>query len=201
MRKLLPVIAAAGLIIALAGCSSNPSGPVAGKSPSTAKSTPTQTQTPKPEAQQGTRENPFPANSAAKYSTDSVWTFTLKSSTTDGSAAVAAANEFNEAPAAGMNYVLATVGVNADSTMPSSGADPVASFAVAYVGSDGNTYANDGTCGVLPDKPLYEIGTMYANASQDATACAVVPSSAVAGGSWRVQSLVKNDSSVFFAGS
>lgn len=184
--------------IALAGCS-NESGPVAGTAAPTKTTTSTPTPTPTPDAKVGTRANPFAVGAPGKHSSDSVWTFTWDATNGDGWAEIQKANEYNEAPAAGQSFVLSSTTVGAGAGVGAEGGDPVASFTISYVGSDGNTYPAVGDCGVLPGKAVYEIGRMYANASQKGYVCSVVPTEAVVGGTWNVQALV-GSGTAFFAG-
>jgi len=185
--------------ITLAGCSSE-SGPVAGtKAPTKAPSESSATPTPTAEAKAGTRANPFPVGSPGKHSAESVWTFTWDGTNADGWSEIQKANEFNEAPSAGQSFVLSSTTVAAGSDIGTEGGDPIASFAISYVGSDGNTYPAAGDCGVLPGTAVYEIGRMYPDAAQKGFVCSVVPTDAVAGGTWNVQALV-GSGTAFFAG-
>lgn len=151
-------------------------------------------------AELGTRSNPFPTGKPGKYDSTSVWTFTWQSTKADGFADLKAADEYATPPASGQTIVLGTMSVQADAGMPADGADPVGSWTVSYVGNDGNTYTDDGKCGILPGKAVYAIGRMYPNATQTGTTCAVVPTSAIAGGSWRIDAIVGQTASVYFKG-
>ena len=111
-----------------------------------------------------------------------------------------AGNEFNEQPTAGMTYVTTkfTI-VLANNPETAGGADPAGSFRIAYVGTDGNTY-EDKQCAVpAPDMRYQSLGTMYGGATAVGSVCAIVPVGAIAGGTWSINSQVKQ-AVAFFAG-
>lgn len=189
------------LTVALAACSS--SGPVESTAvPTAARTTapPAARETPTPAAEAGSRDQPYDYNKAVQYDSTSVWTFTWQSTKADGWPDIQGANQFNTAPAAGTSYVLGTLAFGAGAAVPTDGASPTSSWGVAYVGNDGNTYQNQGECGVLPGSDLLAASTMYANASQVGSVCAKVPTAAVAGGTWVIRSYAGADASVYFKG-
>lgn len=191
MKTIIASVVALALAATLAGCTMDSGGPVKGTTkPTTVSESQTPTPTPTPEAALGTRPNPFPVGTPGKHSKDSVWTFTWAD--TDGNAwqKIQQSNQYNSPPEDGHAFVLASTKVATDPGLPAEGADPTASFTISYVGSDGNSYTAAGDCGALPSKAWYEFGRMYANASQDGLVCASVPTAAVSGGTWHVQSLV-----------
>jgi hypothetical protein len=200
VKTIIASAAALALALTLAGCTADSTGPVEGTTkPTTVSESKTPTPTPTPEAALGTRPNPFPVGTPGKHSKDSVWTFTWAD--TDGNAwpKIQQANPYNTAPAAGQSFVLASTKVAADPSLPAEGGDPTASFTISYVGSDGNSYTAAGDCGALPSKAWYEFGRMYPGASQDGLVCTSVPTAAVSGGTWHVQSLV-GVGDAYFAG-
>jgi hypothetical protein len=111
-----------------------------------------------------------------------------------------AGNEFNEQPTAGTTYVTTKFTIAlANTPEVANGADPAGSFRIAYVGSDGNTY-EDKQCAVpAPDMRYQSLGTMYGGATTTGTVCSIVPTGAIAGGSWSISSQVKT-AVAFFAG-
>lgn len=182
------------LILALAACSSGPvevAEPAPETTPSQAAEAPSE----------GTRDNPFAVGTTAKHSSDSVWTLTVGETDADAWPKILAANEFNQKPAEGSSFVTAPVRVELeDNDATAGGADPWASFAVAYVTESGNSFEGSTCIEVLPDPgELYGIGTMFGGAQADFLACAQVPSADIAGGTWRVYSLI-GTASAFFAG-
>jgi len=183
------VVALLGLTIVLSGCTAaEPESPAARPSHSTS----TQAHSPTPAAAAGTRVNPYAVGTMGRYDPESVWSFTGQSTDPNATAAIMAANEFNEQPAAGQVYVSTKSTISlADSAAASAGADPYASFTIAYVGNDGNTY-EDKQCAVpAPDTRYQSLGTMYGGATAVGSVCAIVPSGAVAGGAWSIRSQVK----------
>jgi hypothetical protein len=117
----------------------------------------------KPAVQVGTRENPSPIGSVVE-SKD--WRVVVNSVTFAASDAVAAANQFNDPPAAGSEYVL----VNYSTTYlgdDSNGQTP-AFVSVDYVTADGKTIDRFDQSVVAPDaidsnNTLYKGGTVTGN--------------------------------------
>jgi hypothetical protein len=129
-----------------------------------------------------------------------VWTFTGTSTNPDATAEVIAGNEFNQAPPAGQTYVKTKFTIAlANTPEVANGADPAASFRIAYVGSDGNTYQDKGCTPAAPDVDWATIGTMYGGATATGVICVIAPMSAIPGGTWSINSQVKQ-SVAFFAG-
>lgn len=182
--------------IILAGCSTT--GPA--KSSSHAASPPSSSKpAPTPTAALGTRPNPFPVGTSGKYDSASSWSFVGQDTDPDATATLMAANQFNEQPVAGQAYVFTKFTISLAADVAASGGDPYASFAIAYVGNDGNSY-EDKQCDVpAPDMRYQSLGTMYGGASTVGTVCAIVPSGAIAGGAWSVSSHLKS-AVAFFVG-
>lgn len=186
------------VLIGASGCSAA-SGPVAAK-PRASSTSPSPTPTPTPTAALGTRSNPFPVGTAGQYDPTSVWTFTGSPTNPDATAEIMAGNEFNEQPTAGTTYVTTKFTIAlANTPEVANGADPAGSFRIAYVGTDGNTY-EDKQCAVpAPDMRYQSLGTMYGGATAVGSVCAIVPVGAITGGTWSINSQVKQ-AVAFFAG-
>jgi hypothetical protein len=153
---------------------------------------PTETMEAAPEPD-GTRAIPWPTGTPAKYSTDSVWTFTFGLTAVDQYAAIAAFNEFADAPGEGSMYITAPVTISIeDNEQTASGADPWASLSVTYVTSSGNT-AEECLSELPGPGDLYAVGTMYGGATAEFLACAIVAADEVSGGTWAVRSLIEPD--------
>ena len=113
----------------------------------------------------GTREDPYPIGSTVA---SDEWSIVINSVTLAANDAVAAANQFNEPPADGSEYILVNysatyVGDNPDGEM-------AAFVSVEYVTSDGTTVNGIETLAVAPDaidtfSTLYTGGTVTGNAA------------------------------------
>jgi hypothetical protein len=124
--------------------------------------------------QPGSRENPFPIGQPVH---NEEWQVTL-GAPHEAWTAIAAENQFNEPPDAGMEYriVPVTATYTGDNT-GNAGFD----IAVKFVGSDNRTY--DDSCGVIPN-PLSDVGALYKGGSAQGNACVAVPAGAE--GLWTV---------------
>ena len=200
--RLPVVIFAMSAAFILTGCSAD--GPVVKEVAETAEApSATPTETPKAvEAAVGTRENPVPVGTPAKHSERSMWTFTVAPTDTEAWPEVLASNEFNSAPADGSTYIVAPVHIGADDIEAAkSGADPWASFQWEYVTAGGNSFGSTTCSAVLPAPgDLSQLGTMYGGAQGDFLASAVVPNADIAGGTWKVSSLIDAATGAFFVG-
>lgn len=96
----------------------------------------------------------------------------------EAGAEVAATNQFNSPPKAGMEFWI--VPVTATYTGNKTG-NPTFGITVKFVGSDNRTY--DGHCGVIPD-PLTDVGDLYNGGVAKGNTCVAVP--AGASGLWTV---------------
>lgn len=121
-------------------------------------------------ADTGTRENPYPIGSVIE-SKD--WRIVINSVTLNASKAVIAANQFNDPPAKGSEYMMVNysatyVGDDADGQMP-------AFISVDYVTADGTTV--DGLRSIaVPPKPINTTSTLYKNATATGNKAFEVPS-------------------------
>jgi hypothetical protein len=124
--------------------------------------------------QAGSRENPFPIGHPVH---NEEWQVTL-SAPHEAWTAIAAENQFNNPPDAGMQYwiVPVTATYTGDKT-GNAGFD----IAVKFVGSDNRTYGD--SCGVIPN-PLSDVGALYKGGSAQGNACVAVPAGAE--GLWTV---------------
>lgn len=135
------------------------------------------------------RTSPYSINHAFQLGS---WVICLGATNINGWPLIQGENMFNDAPTAGWTYLLVPV------TYKRLGAEPKApwiSARIRFIGSNGVAYSaweKSQSCGVVPDDAS-EIGDMYAGATAKGNECAVVPTKAVAGGVWRVETDVWND--------
>lgn len=122
----------------------------------------------------GSRANPLPIGATVS---NQEWQITL-GPPHEAWAEIAAANEFNSPPKAGMEYWV--VPVTATYTGDKTG-NPTFGISVKFVGSDNRTY--DGDCGVIPE-PLNDVGDLYKGGVAKGNKCVAVP--AGANGLWTV---------------
>ena len=123
-------------------------------------------------AEEGTRDNPF---SFADTVGNDDWTVDLgkpREAWTD----IRAENQFNEAPADGMEYWI--VPVEATYTGSETGT-PWVDLTVEFVGDDAVTYSD--SCGVIPDD-LSDVDELYEGGSAKGNVCLTVPAGAP--GTW-----------------
>lgn len=125
-------------------------------------------------AAQGDRENPLPIGQTVS---NEDWQVTL-GAPREGWAEVAAANQFNDPPKAGMEYWI--VPITATYTGNKTG-NPGFGITVKFVGSDNRTYED--RCGVILD-PLSDVGDLYKGGVARGNTCVAVP--AGANGLWTV---------------
>jgi hypothetical protein len=139
--------------------------------PSAASGAPSNTQT-SVSYQPGSRENPFPIGERVQ-SRD--WQVSLGAPHEAG-ARIAAENQFNDPPKAGMEYWIVPVAATYTGDRTGNlGSD----ITVKFVGSDNRTY--DDSCGVIPN-PLSDVGDLYKGGSAKGNVCVEVP--ARAAGLW-----------------
>jgi hypothetical protein len=122
----------------------------------------------------GSRDNPLPIGETVS-NTD--WQVVL-GPPREASADVAATNQFNSPPKAGMAYWI--VPITATYTGDKTG-NPTFGVSVKFVGSDNRTY--DDRCGVIPD-PVTDVGDLYKGGVAKGNTCVAVP--AGANGLWTV---------------
>ncbi|MGG5171863.1 hypothetical protein ACQR35_06740 [Pseudarthrobacter sp. J1738] len=140
-----------------------------------ASSGPATTETPAAQAA-GTRENPYKIGSVIE-SKD--WRVVINSVTLNGTAAVAAANEYNEAPATGSQYLLVNytttyLGSDTSGQMP-------AMVGIEYVTAAGNSI-DSFTKAVLPPTPIDSTSALYKGASAKGNIAFEVPTATAAKG-------------------
>ena len=130
----------------------------------------------------GTRLNPYPSGTSFGLGS---WNFRLATSDTDAWPEIAATNMFNDPPRAGWSYITVPVTF----TYLGSGSErPWLSTTIDFLGSDNVVYNDfsDQSCGVVPND-VTDINDLYPGGSATGNECAVVPTSAVEGGKWRVR--------------
>ena len=120
------------------------------------------------QAEAGTRENPFPIGQPVR---NQEWEVTL-GAPREAWTQIAAENQFNEPPQAGMEYWL--VPVTATYTGDDTG-NPSFDINVKFVGSDNRTY--DERCGVIPT-PLDDVGELCKGGVAEGNICVAVPAGA-----------------------
>jgi len=149
------------LSLGLAGCSSPTTGTAP---PEESEAAEVAEEEEAPAADEGTRENPFPIGTVIE---SDEWTVVVNSVNLDGNEAVAGANQFNEPPTEGSQYIV----VNYTATY--TGDDPdgqIAAFVtVDYVTASGTTVDAMSSIAVAPEpaidtmSPLYNGGTASGN--------------------------------------
>lgn len=121
------------------------------------------------EAVEGTRTNPYTVGETVS---NDEWTVTL-GQPYEAWERIRAENEFNEAPADGMEYWI----VPLDATYTGSeSATAWVDLTVQFVGEDSVTY-DDSYCGVIPDD-LSDVGELYEGGTAAGNVCLVVPAGA-----------------------
>lgn len=118
--------------------------------------------------ERGSRENPLPIGEQVK---NADWSVNLGQPYLANSE-VAAENQFNDPPPAGMEYWI--IPVDATYTGNETG-NPMFEISVKFVGSDNRTYSDN--CGVIP-APLQDIGELYAGGQATGNTCVAVPAGA-----------------------
>jgi hypothetical protein len=121
-----------------------------------------------PSTEQGSRANPFPIGTPV---TNKDWQVTLGAPREAG-AEVAAENQFNDSPKAGMQFWI--VPVTATYTGDTTG-NLAFGISVKFVGADNVTY--DDRCGVIPT-PLDDVGDLYKDGTAQGNVCVAVPAGA-----------------------
>src|SRR5690606_14320310 len=144
---------------------------------------------------------PFPSGVIAKYAEESMWQLSVSETDADAWPEIQAVNSFNEAPAAGLNYISAILTITTEAGSEPEGADPGASLSAEYVTASGRTYDAVLCNMIVPPSPgsIYDVGVMFPGATADVYLCATVPTDDVIDGAWRVGYLGSSDA-VFFAG-
>ena len=136
----------------------------------------------------GSRDNPLPIGETV---TNQDWQVVL-GPPREAWAEIAAANQFNSPPKAGMEYWI--VPITATYTGNATG-NTSFGITVKFVGSDNRTY--DGRCGVIPD-PISDVGDLYRSGVAKGNTCVAVP--AGASGLWTVSTGFVGKPVFFIAG-
>jgi hypothetical protein len=130
-----------------------------------------------PTTEQGTRANPVPIGSTIE-SDD--WRVVVNSVTLAATDAVIGANEFNEQPAEGneyivVNYSASYLGDDPEGQMP-------AFVGVEYVTAEGTTIDGTESLAVAPDPAFDSLGTLYTDGTATGNTVFEVPSATAADG-------------------
>lgn len=135
-----------------------------------------------------TAAKPQPVRSAVgQVVTSGGWSFTFGATDTDAWPELQAADEDNVAPAAGWTYVLVPVTFH---NVSDTDGDLYLPNDIELLGSDGEYYTDSTdddsqSCGTVPDD-WADADDVPVGGSLTANVCAVVPTSALAGGLWSV---------------
>ncbi|PFG42420.1 hypothetical protein ATJ88_1081 [Isoptericola jiangsuensis] len=130
------------------------------------------TEEPTEEAEAGTRANPYRFSDTVG---NDDWTIDL-GKPREAWDDVRAENQFNDAPADGMEYWIVPVEATYTGT---ESATPWVELTVEFVGDDSVTYSD--RCGVIPDD-LMDVGELYEGGTGTGNVCLAVPAGAE--GSW-----------------
>lgn len=130
----------------------------------------------------GSRTNPYPMGYNFALGD---WSFRTGTSDTDAWPEIALENMFNDAPLPGWSYVMVPVTftyVGATSARPWLATD------VDFLGSNNVVYNgfSDQSCGVIPND-ADNISDLYPGGAATGNECAVVPTSVIEGGKWRIR--------------
>jgi hypothetical protein len=113
------------------------------------------------------------------------WNLTVQAADTDAWPEIRAENMFNDAPLAGWSYVMVPIRF---SNVGTTAKNPFWDIDVDYLGNDQVIYdvlSGGQFCGVIPSG-WSELNDVYPGGTVAANACVVVPTTAIAGGKWRV---------------
>lgn len=140
-----------------------------------------------PAGEPGTRANPAAIGQVVTISQSGVpqWEVSLSAPSLDATAAVAAANEYNDAAPAGM--VFASVIVNVK-RLAEEAASPGSDLTVEFVTAAGTTH-NDYDISAYVDGDLSEINEMYTPATAAGVIVIAIPVDNAAAGTWTVSSM------------
>ena len=116
----------------------------------------------------GTRQNPIPIGQTV---TSKDWEITL-AVPREAAAEVAALNQFNDEPKAGLQFWIVPVTVT---YIGDKSGSVMFGVRITFVGSDNRTYTD--SCGVIPD-PLSDVGELYKGGVAKGNACVSVPAGA-----------------------
>jgi len=114
-----------------------------------------------------------------------VWNLTVQAADTDAWPEIRAENMFNDAPLPGWSYVMVPIRF---SNVGTAAGHPFWDIDVDYLGGDQVVYgalSGGQSCGVTP-ADWSELNDVYPGGTVVANACVVAPTSAIAGGKWRI---------------
>ncbi|NLG65987.1 MAG: DUF4352 domain-containing protein [Actinobacteria bacterium] len=198
-KKPLSVFIALLILFVVAGCggeTTTTAEPVttaatAAATVTTATAAPTTATTTKP-ALDGSRENPIPVGTSAKVGD---WEVTVTDVSFDAWAALQEANQFNDPPADGSQYVMVTL--EATYNGDESGTFWV-DASMAFLGAGGNTFDS---ASVVEPNPIFDAGEAFAGATVSGDQVYEVPSDQISGGRLIIEPTFSFDKEdrVFFA--
>lgn len=128
-------------------------------------------------ASEGTRENPYPIGSVIE---NEEWRVVINSVTLAATDAVMGANEFNEAPAEGSEYVLVNYSATYLGDDPN-GQIPAFGATIEYVTADGTTVNSFDTPVIAPE-PIDTTSTLYTDATATGNTVFEVPTASAGEG-------------------
>lgn len=148
---------------------------------------------PAEEAAVGTRENPLPIGTTAKVGP---WEVKITEVNLNANEAIASANDFNDPPGEGNQFVL----VNVEATYVGEESGTFwADISWKYFGSGGNTFDSPDAMAVSPN-PISDAGETFPDASVAGDILFEVPIDQVDGGAIIMEELISfDDTRVFFA--
>ena len=143
----------------------------------------------------GTRDNPLELGTRIEMAD---WTLVVTEVVSDATDEVMAANQFNDPPVEGRQFVMLSV----DATYEGDDSGMAwLDFSWAIVGAAGNTFGTgmDDYCGVIPD-PLDDTGETFPGGSVSGNVCISVEADQIEGGTIRIEeSLSFEDTRAFYA--
>ncbi|MGB4442142.1 MAG: hypothetical protein WBJ62_07960 [Coriobacteriia bacterium] len=194
MSAILIFMLALLVVVAAAGCSSSDGTGAEVVTGDAADETAEEPEAPAEADAPGTRTNPLPVGTTAKVGD---WEVTVTAVNKNANDAVAAANQFNEPPVEGSQYVLATV--SAKYVGEESGTFWV-DMSYKFYGSGGNTFDSGGQSMAVPPNALSDAGETFPDASVSGDMVFEVPSDQIEGGAIIMESSFSmEDTRVFFA--
>lgn len=136
----------------------------------------------------GTRENPAALGTTVEMSTSGAveYEVTLGASTLDATAAIIAANQFNEAAAEGLQYALVPVTVVYKGTETGT---PWIDLTVEFVSAAGTTHAAYDSSAIAPEPTFTSINDLYPDASGSGNVVIAIPTADAALGTWTISTL------------
>jgi hypothetical protein len=146
----------------------------------------------------GTRDNPAPLGTSIVLSQAGapLYEVSLGASTLDATAQVAAANEFNEAPAEGLQYAMVPVTATYKGT---DSGTPWVEIQIEFVSAAGTTHSPFDTSVVGPDPQFTAINELFPDATGTGNVVVAIPTADAAEGTWRVTTLFGGDEYFFAA--